>query len=300
LVRRDKGKCKAPYICIAAARPIDELVLREAAKYQEDWQRETKVIGARAKEKLLMFIQHLLDNNEPQFFYLHEESSLGIHQPCCAVLSLSVALRAEHYDTLLEAKIAQITDTFQAKLGWLGWLVGSMYSWVGTTEWDHEYPLNPCRKHAEEQLGKTLVQINDEQIKEGLGLLRERGELERFNSEQILEFIQDTTVKSRSKKVQERAVDVVKDPKRIKFIGRIKGQVGYMVREGGELKGKIANLLKESKVEEPDALADIIMRLFDERLTRVMTEETFPTREALLTGIINSVLQDAKVKAILG
>jgi len=49
----------------------------------------------------------------------------------CAFLLLSIALRAEHYGALLEAKIAQLDDIFAAKLGWL---TGNLYSRVGTPD----------------------------------------------------------------------------------------------------------------------------------------------------------------------
>jgi hypothetical protein len=43
-------------------------------------------------------------------------------------------IKAElHFQTCLDAKILQLNDTFQAKLGWL---VGQMYSRVGTRDWE--------------------------------------------------------------------------------------------------------------------------------------------------------------------
>ncbi len=295
LVRRG-GPPKSPYIAVAAARPIGELILREAAKYQEEWQRETKVVGSKAKERLIMFIQHLLDNNEPQYFYLHNDISLGIHEACCVHLALSVALRAEHYDTILAAKIAQLTDTFQAKLGWL---IGNMYSRVGTTEWDHEYTDNPCKAHAEQLLNKTLVPIAEDQIKEGIAALRERKELEGKTPQEILDFIQRTTVLSRKEKFEARAADVIRDTKRVKIIKSIRGRASYAIREGGVLKKGIVELLQASGVEQANDLADKLIRLFDDRMTSVMSDETMPGREELLTGLLRSILQDTKVAATL-
>jgi hypothetical protein len=42
-----------------------------------------------------------------------------------------VALRVEHYDVCLSAKIAQLQDIFAAKIGWA---VGNIYSRVGTPD----------------------------------------------------------------------------------------------------------------------------------------------------------------------
>jgi hypothetical protein len=52
---------------------------------------------------------------------------------CCAILNLSIAIKTpEHYDKCLEAKILELESSFQAKLGWL---VGQLYSRVGTQDW---------------------------------------------------------------------------------------------------------------------------------------------------------------------
>ena len=49
----------------------------------------------------------------------------------CAVLALPISFKKEHYDTLLAAKVIGIEDSFQAKLGWL---IGKLYSRVGTRD----------------------------------------------------------------------------------------------------------------------------------------------------------------------
>ena len=46
-------------------------------------------------------------------------------------LALSVALRISHYDACIGAKVAQLDDVFQAKVGWL---TGNLYSRVGTPD----------------------------------------------------------------------------------------------------------------------------------------------------------------------
>ena len=56
-----------------------------------------------------------------------------MNEDYCAFLHLSIAVKAElHYDTLKAARVLQLTDSFQHKLGYL---VGSMYSRVGTEDW---------------------------------------------------------------------------------------------------------------------------------------------------------------------
>ncbi|BAC47429.1 bsr2164 [Bradyrhizobium diazoefficiens USDA 110] len=46
-----------------------------------------------------------------------------------------------HLATCVAAKILQLTDTFQAKLGWL---VGQMYSPVGTQDMDADKATKNC------------------------------------------------------------------------------------------------------------------------------------------------------------
>jgi hypothetical protein len=50
----------------------------------------------------------------------------------CIMLPLSMSIRADHYDACLAGRVAQITDLFQAKLGWL---LGQQFSRVGTPDW---------------------------------------------------------------------------------------------------------------------------------------------------------------------
>ena len=51
------------------------------------------------------------------------------------MLPLSMSIRVEHYDACLEGRVAQLTDLFQAKLGWL---LGQQFSRVGTPDWTPE------------------------------------------------------------------------------------------------------------------------------------------------------------------
>ncbi len=116
---------------MAAIRPIKDVLLMEAAKHQHVKLQATNIVGNKARDKLAMFLESLMDNNKAGLFYLHTDPSLDITEPYCAILQLSISLPAEHYDKCLRAKIAQLKEPFQAKLGWL---IGNMYSRVATTE----------------------------------------------------------------------------------------------------------------------------------------------------------------------
>lgn len=138
LVRRLKSTsgatCKARYISISAVRPISIVFQREISKFQHNSIESThRLCDEIYRNHIKDFIARILNNNEPEYFYLHEEPMNGLNQPHCAFLALSIPVKSEaHYDKLLAAKILQLNDNFQHKLGWL---TGNLYSRVGTPDW---------------------------------------------------------------------------------------------------------------------------------------------------------------------
>lgn len=134
LVLRSGGECKAPYITIAPVRPINAVLGRQIKSMSTSGiDADLPVLTQKSKSKLSEFLSRLYNNNESGFFFL-EAAGTVLPSDCCAFLNLSIALKAsEHYKTCLAAKRIQLDNTFQAKLGWL---VGQMYSRVGTNDWD--------------------------------------------------------------------------------------------------------------------------------------------------------------------
>jgi hypothetical protein len=138
LVRRGDKQCSSRYISIAAVRPLALALERELSSYS--YQPVEKKLGFASsahRPKAQQFVERLLNNNEPAHFFLEREASAGLGEDYCAFLHLSVAVKSElHYDTLLNAKLLQLSESFQHKLGYL---VGNLYSRVGTEDWvpDH-------------------------------------------------------------------------------------------------------------------------------------------------------------------
>jgi hypothetical protein len=96
---------------------------------------ELPVLSAKSRNKISDFLQRLFNNNETGYFYL-DSVDTELPADCAAFLNLSIAIKSDlHFATCLDAKILQLTDTFQAKLGWL---VGQMFSRVGTPDWEAE------------------------------------------------------------------------------------------------------------------------------------------------------------------
>jgi hypothetical protein len=135
LVPRGPGNlCKAPYIAIAPIRTLDLVIERHLAQQTiAEVRAELPVLGAKTRNRVSDFLQRLFNNNEPGYFFL-DSADTQLPSDCAAFLNLSISIKSDlHFRTCVDAKILQLTDTFQAKLGWL---VGQMFSRVGTPDWD--------------------------------------------------------------------------------------------------------------------------------------------------------------------
>lgn len=132
LVQRE-GRCKTPYVSLSAVRPLHLALEREAQKYQTNIVlRQADALSDRHRSHMETFARKLLNNNEPEYFYLHELPALDL-QSSCAFLRLAISIRSdEHYNVCRAARIVTLSDEFRAKLGWL---MGNIFARVGTTDW---------------------------------------------------------------------------------------------------------------------------------------------------------------------
>jgi hypothetical protein len=151
--------CKAPYIVIAPVRSVEFVVEKQISQLNAaEVKSALPVVGNKAKAKLSEFMSRLLNNNEPGFFYLDSEGT-PLGNDCVALLNLSIAIKFDlHLKTCIDAKIVQLTDTFQAKLGWL---VGQLYSRVGTQDMEVE---KAAKKIADSLKGVALW-VDDAKIR---------------------------------------------------------------------------------------------------------------------------------------
>jgi hypothetical protein len=135
LVQRSQpGRCKAPYVLIAPVRTLDLVVERHIAQASAAEVASTlPVVSDKIKNKASEFLSRLINNNEAGYFFL-EGADTPLGSDCVAFLNLSIALKSDfHLNTCLDAKILQLAPEFQAKLGWL---LGQLFSRVGTPDWD--------------------------------------------------------------------------------------------------------------------------------------------------------------------
>lgn len=129
-----RGSCNARYISLAPVRPLRAILKREFDGKLNNVGPGLQAFGThRVRSSFEQFLQRLFNNNEPPFFYFESAQENGIPEEMCAMLALPISLKPEHHQTLLRSKVAAITDVFQAKLGWL---LGQMYSRVGTPDFE--------------------------------------------------------------------------------------------------------------------------------------------------------------------
>ena len=131
--RSPSSKCKSPYITIAAVRPLETVILRHIEK-------SVAIDGMHccstsSKAKLTDEVKRIINNNAKDYFFLKGSPSPneGLTDDSCTFLHLSIAIRAhEQYDMCLKAKVLELNEAFRAKLGWM---VGNLYSRVGTVDY---------------------------------------------------------------------------------------------------------------------------------------------------------------------
>jgi hypothetical protein len=96
-----------------------------------------RIFRNETKEAARQFLERLVNQNESAtgLFYLFPDVDAGITRDAVAVLRIAITLRSEHYDVLVNSRVGALQHEFQAKLGWL---VGNLYSRIGTRDWSEE------------------------------------------------------------------------------------------------------------------------------------------------------------------
>lgn len=121
-----------------------------------------------------------------------------------AYLKLSIALKSkEHYDKCLAAKKIELADEFKAKLGWM---VGNMYSRVGTADWEGIMSAQARMDMLNNDLNSMCIIGNKEQLKQLKKALPEQEGLD-FKYEDAAAFISDIVIKTK----YERVMDIIEE-----------------------------------------------------------------------------------------
>jgi hypothetical protein len=131
LVRRG-AKCKSRYITLAAARPLSVVTERFLTKISYTYAEFPITLCQKDQEiRAKQMLERLLHNTEDGHFFIRKGSHPSVSEDLCVFLPLSVAIRADHYEACLSAKVAQLDEIFSAKVGWL---TGNMYSRIATPD----------------------------------------------------------------------------------------------------------------------------------------------------------------------
>jgi len=127
-----KRSTKALYISLAAIRPLTQVIRKVLAHTVTPVADGIFKTGDKFEAK--QFLSRLLNQNEQSLglFFLYPDADAGIGEAAVAFLRVTVALRAEHYGALQEARCGRLTPEFRAKLGWL---VGNLYVRPATQDW---------------------------------------------------------------------------------------------------------------------------------------------------------------------
>jgi hypothetical protein len=154
------------------------------------------------KDEANKLLDRLFNQNEQALglFYLHPDVDVGIAMPSVALLRVTVTLRVEHYDVVREARRGRLCTEFRNKLGWL---VGNLYSRIGTEDWSDP----PERRKELDKLVKGCLDAGDFAAwaplwvpEAWVSAAREKGvevgELERARALSILEAHRPPTAKA--------------------------------------------------------------------------------------------------------
>lgn len=294
LACRDGCPPSSPYITITAARPVEEAIVREAKKHQEWWEEPLGLLDSKEFDQMVLFTESLLNNNVPNYFYLHEDLSLKISGQHCAFLALAITLKIDNYKICRDAKIAQIKEVFRAKLGWL---IGNMYSRIGTRDWDDHYGKNKSRKEASQLIKDNFAQINKEVKDRAIKELAEKKELSSFSPEEIFEQIKNTSSASRLKRFSDRMTQLFQEE--IKLVEPICSRLIQDIQQDDKFAAEIEKALLEHNADEIETTLKEITKVLSSYLRSYLSEQFFPGREKLSRKIMETIKQDSIIKNAL-
>jgi hypothetical protein len=133
LVLRAGGLCKAEDIGVAGVRALEPLLPAFLERIAG-----TGVPGVYKKSSRVLaidLVKKIINQNEVArgLFYLHPDGDAGVTAPSVATLRVTFALQRQHYSVLQGARCGRLDTEFRNKLGWL---CGSLFSRIATSDWD--------------------------------------------------------------------------------------------------------------------------------------------------------------------
>ncbi|MBK7403091.1 MAG: hypothetical protein IPJ41_00310 [Phycisphaerales bacterium] len=208
LVRRPT-QCKSRYISLAAVRPAILAIERELHGMLSELERRSGLCRESVRGRLKDFLIKLYNNNEPRYFYFPADPAIGLQEAHCAFLPLSIAIRArEHYQKCVAARTASLKPVFQAKLGWL---VGNLYSRVGTPDWVPEAEeADAFDDRLKEQLDALATWMDDRHMDAARKAINTR-EIRDLAPEALQRRVQEAKPKSRKQSITDALTEALRN-----------------------------------------------------------------------------------------
>ncbi len=193
LVRRGGKQPKSRYITLAAVRPLKVALERELAKYSAGLPNfPIRICDKQGETRVKQLLERFLNNTEPGFFFIRKGSKDIFERDYCVFLTLTIAIRSSHYDECLGAKVAQLSDVFQAKVGWL---TGNIYSRVGTPDFG-DFEQDPKLYRTEffrEVLEESTVWLTSEQKRQLSAKIRQQIPTNTVEAQNMIDSLDDET-----------------------------------------------------------------------------------------------------------
>ena len=208
LVRRSSG-VRTRYITLAAVRPLTTALARELRRYQTKILERRGVVASEAhRYRLVQFLDRVVNNNDPNYFYLHAEPARGITDNSCIFLALSIAIKADqHYETCRQARVLGLTSAFQARLGWA---VGNQYSRVATEDFvGRTITRSHWKKERRRQLDELCAWFPEEQLRRAEE--DAVADIENMERDEIRSHVEHVQWKSEREVIAEAAVRVFEE-----------------------------------------------------------------------------------------
>lgn len=207
LVKRGNSPCKSPYITLAAIKSFDDFFKKEMLrKSYVEQVGDILLINEQRYNVAYQLIERIFNNTEPDYFFLYKEQEMNFPASMIVYLKVSIALKSlEHFDDCLSAKIIELSDEFKAKLGWL---VGNIYSRVGTKDWN-----DICTDKERKEIVKNAITSRCiKGTKEQLLVVKEKLQNnELCNEEDIEDFIKSMKTQSLYEKIIEKIEMTIND-----------------------------------------------------------------------------------------
>ena len=292
LVRRDSKPPKAHYITLAAVRPIEDMLIREALVVQEPWQAETSSISERGYNELANSVKSLIDNNHHKYFFYHEELAVGLSGHHCGYLTLAISIRPEHYKRCLQSKVLQLSEPFQAKLGGL---IGNLYNRVGTEEFDSQKGDSAASKLAATLITGLFVVLADTKIEQATIKLKAVKPLSEYSSDEIADCARKEIIKGSGILLRD-CLD------RILLEHNVPSKVVGPMCEfltSPKFKDKVSEILTDVPVETRIETTSKVIRLIVDALHAKAAPENATDWHKFRTRLVQKIVQDEPVKHLL-